>query len=194
MNELYPVFLKTRQLTLLVAGGGKVAHEKLTFLWKSSPGSRVRLVATRVSPQVRELIAAKGPLVEVFERPFAEPDLEGVDLVIAATNDRAANLLIRRHARERHLLVNVADTPDLCDFYLGSIVTKGDLKIAISTNGRSPTFARRFREMLEELLPASIPEMLVNLRTIRDALKGDFTHKVDRLNELTSILSAKGRE
>jgi precorrin-2 dehydrogenase / sirohydrochlorin ferrochelatase len=76
----------------------------------------------------------------------------------------------------------------LCDFYLGSIVTKGDLKIAISTNGKSPTFSKRFRMMLEEVLPDELPQVLNNLRTIRDNLKGDFNYKIKKLNEITENL------
>jgi siroheme synthase-like protein len=79
----------------------------------------------------------------------------------------------------------VADTPDLCDFYLGSIVKKGDLKIAISTNGKSPTLSKRMRQYLEEAIPDDIQELLDNLRLLRDQLKGDFEYKVKELNKVT---------
>jgi siroheme synthase-like protein len=191
VNELYPVFLKAHQLNILLVGGGPVAEEKLHFLLKSSPKARLRVVASSISEGVKELTKDKEATIRVSERPFREADLEETDLVIAATNDRNTNLHIRKLARRRHCLINVADTPELCDFYLGSIVTKGDLKIAISTNGKSPTFAKRFREVLEESLPDTIPEMLLNLREIRDRLKGDFRVKVDKLNEITAVLTSK---
>ena len=190
-NELYPVFLKADQLNILLVGGGNVAHEKLHFLLRSSPNARLRIVGTEVIAAVKELVKDKEDTIDLFEKPFQTGDLWDADLVIAATNDRATNLHIRQLARKRRILVNVADTPDLCDFYLGSIITKGDLKIAISTNGKSPTFAKRFREMMEEILPDTIPEMLENLRKIRDDLKGDFSHKVQKLNEITSVLAGK---
>jgi siroheme synthase-like protein len=91
-------------------------------------------------------------------------------------------------ARSRNIPVNVADTPDLCDFYLGSVVTKGQLKIGISTNGQSPTFAKRFRQVLEDVLPDETNDLVVNLRAIRDRLKGDFQYKVKKLNEYTAQL------
>jgi len=81
--------------------------------------------------------------------------------------------------------VNVADTPDLCDFYLGGIVTKGNLKIAISTNGKSPTAAKRLRQLLEEVLPEEIDDLLDNLNAYRDTLKGDSEYKVKAMNEIT---------
>lgn len=190
-NELYPVFLKLHQLNVLLVGGGAVACEKLHFMLKSSPQARLRIVAKEVSDEVYELIRGKEGSIDIFVKPFQPGDLWEADLVIAATNDRKVNERIRDLARAKHKLVNVADTPDLCDFYLGGIVTKGDLKIAISTNGKSPTFAKRFRQLLEETLPDSIPDMLVNLRKIRDNLKGDFRSKVDRLNEITSVLTEK---
>ena len=85
----------------------------------------------------------------------------------------------------------MADTPDLCDFYLGSIVRKGDLKIAISTNGRSPTLAKRLRETLQEALPDELDDVLQNLHTIRSGLKGDFSRKVRVMNRVTRTLARR---
>ena len=83
------------------------------------------------------------------------------------------------------MLINVADTPDLCDFYLGSVVTKGHLKIGISTNGKSPTMAKRLREYFEEAIPEDTSTLLERMHQIRDRLKGDFSEKVKALNEIT---------
>jgi len=88
-------------------------------------------------------------------------------------------------------LINVADTPELCDFYLGSIVTKGDLKIAISTNGKSPTLSKRIREFFEAILPENIDELILNLHDYRNTLKGNFEEKVNKLNEITSSFLKK---
>ncbi len=87
--------------------------------------------------------------------------------------------------------MNVADTPELCDFYLGSIVDKGNLKIAISTNGKSPTIAKRMKEQLNELIPDEIEGVIQNMHSIRQDLKGDFAEKVRQLDDLTKLLSAK---
>jgi len=88
-------------------------------------------------------------------------------------------------------LVNIADKPALCDFYLGSIVQKGDLKLAISTNGKSPTVAKRLKEVLNESLPAEIDTTLQQIAELRKTLSGDFTDKVKKLNEVTAVLVDK---
>jgi siroheme synthase-like protein len=125
------------------------------------------------------------PQVMLFERGFELADLDGRDLVICATDNRSLHEEIKEVCAERHLLCNVADTPELCDFYLGSIVQKGDLKIAISTNGKSPTLAKRIRGFLEDVIPEEIQEGLEGMEAVRKTLKGDFQEKIRVLNELT---------
>lgn len=189
-NRLFPVFLKLEQLNVLLVGGGKVGLEKLNALLQNAPSAEVTVVATSVSPGVTEL-AQQFTNVHIKERAFQETDLHNRDLVMVAVDNKATSAWIRSLAKEKKLLVNVADTPDLCDFYLGSIVQKGDLKIAISTNGKSPTIAKRMREQLNELIPEEIDSVLNNMQQIRQELKGDFTEKVKQLDELTKVLAAK---
>lgn len=186
-NDLYPIFLRPGQFRLLLVGAGYVGFEKLSFLMKSSPQAKVLVVAPEISADVRAL-AADAPGVELQQKVFEPADLNGIQWVIAGTALPEVNLEVYRAAKAANVLVNVADTPELCDFYLGSIVTKGDLKIAISTNGKSPTFAKRFREMLEEVLPESIHEILSKLAEIRAGLKGDFSQKIAKLDEITEVL------
>jgi siroheme synthase-like protein len=128
------------------------------------------------------------PQVILCERGFEISDLDGRDLVICATDNRELHVGIKQACTARHLLCNVADTPDLCDFYLGSIVQKGDLKIAISTNGKSPTLAKRIRAFLEDVIPEEIQEGLEGMEAVRKTLKGDFQAKIKALNELTKEL------
>ena len=188
-NELYPIFLKLHQLRLLIVGAGEVGYEKLSFILKSSPQAQVRMVAPWVSPAITELLTSlDSHHVEIIQKTFHENDLDWADLVIAATNIVELNHVVQQAAKTRHKLVNVADTPALCDFYLGSIVTKGFLKVAISTNGQSPTFAKRFRQLLEEILPDDTADLLNNLKAIRYRLGGDFAHKVQELNKITASL------
>jgi precorrin-2 dehydrogenase/sirohydrochlorin ferrochelatase len=187
MNHLYPIFLKVHELNILLVGGGFVATEKLEFLLKSSPLAQVTVVSREFRPEFLE-VAEKAENVTLIEDSYHEKYLGGKHLVIGATDDKAVNRQIRNEAMERFLLVNIADTPELCDFYLGSIVTKGNLKIAISTNGKSPTTAKRLRQLLEEVLPEEIDELLENLNTYRATLKGDFESKVKAMNEVTERL------
>src|SRR5688500_8280544 len=184
-NNLFPVFLKLESLDTLIVGGGNVGLEKLTALLKNSPGAKVSLVARTIQEPIKAL-AQEYENVRLFERNFKLWDLWNKDLVILATNSRNLHETIRKFARSKRLLINVADTPDLCDFYLGSVVTKGNLKIGVSTNGKSPTMSKRIREYLEEALPEETNELLDNMQKIRDQIKGDFNHKVKVLNEVTS--------
>lgn len=184
-NNLFPVFLKLEMLDTLIVGGGHVGLEKLSAVLKNSPNARVTLVARSIQEPIKEL-ARKHSLVKLEERNFKLWDLWDKDLVILATDNRQLHETIRKFAKTRRLLINVADTPDLCDFYLGSVVTKGNLKIGISTNGKSPTISKRIREYLDEALPENTNDLLDNMQRIREQIKGDFTHKVNVLNEITT--------
>lgn len=133
--------------------------------------------------------------VRYAAKAFEPEDVLQADIVIAATNIPEVNQAVHAAAKQYGKLVNVADTPHLCDFYLGSVVTRGPLKVAISTNGQSPTFAKRFRQWLEAELPhEETSELLQNLKIFRDQLKGDFQAKVLALNELTAGLLAGDKE
>lgn len=184
-NNLFPVFLKLEALDTLLVGGGNVGLEKLNALLKSSPAARVTVVAGAIRDEIKALATAHRT-VTLVERNFRDSDLEQMDLVILATDNPELHHRVRELARIRHTLVNVADTPHLCDLYLGSVVTRGNLKIGISTNGKSPTMAKRIREYFEESLPEDINDLLDNMHGIRQKMKGDFAEKVKMLNDLTA--------
>ena len=186
-NNLFPVFLKLEVLETLIVGGGPVGLEKLSAILKNSPHARVTLIARHIQQPIREL-AASHSTVTIEERNFKLWDLWGKDLVLLAANNRALHETILKFARNRHLLVNVADTPELCDFYMGSVVTKGNLKIGVSTNGKSPTISKRLREYLEEAIPEETDELLNNMNKIREQLKGDLSQKMRELNRITASI------
>lgn len=188
-NNLFPIFLKLEQLHVLVVGGGVVALEKLTALWKSSPKTRFTLVAPLINSEILAFQEEKE--LAIIQREFEEKDLENIDVVVVAVGDVTTSEAIRLIAKKHRLLVNVADKPELCDFYLGSIVTKGNLKIAISTNGKSPTFAKRLKEILNDNISDNVEDALDNLNKLRNHLEGDFQHKVNELNQITSTLIEK---
>jgi precorrin-2 dehydrogenase/sirohydrochlorin ferrochelatase len=182
-NELYPVFLKVSKLKVLIVGGGSVGLEKLGFLLKSSPGAQVAMVARTFLQEIEVLAEQHG--VELIQGSYHKSNLDGQQLVIAATDDLETNLRIHSDCKSANILINVADNPDYCDFYMGGIVTKGNLKLAISTNGKSPTAAKRLRQFFEEVLPEDMEELLANLNNYRKTIKGDFGEKVRKLNALT---------
>jgi len=185
-NNLYPVFLKVKALKVLIEGGGNVAEEKLTFLLKSSPDAQV----TMVSPMFREgtkALAEKGQ-VELIKDVYKKEYLKGKHIVVATTDVPEVNVEVWKDCRAEAKLVNVADNPPYCDFYMGGIVTKGNVKVAISTNGKSPTTAKRLRQFFEEVIPENIDDLVKNLNEYRKTIKGDFEEKVETLNEFTKGL------
>lgn len=189
-NDLFPVFLKLEQLRLLIVGGGKVGLEKLHAVIHNSPLTKITLVAIEISPEIKGL-ATQYNTITLHERPYESTDLDNCEIAIVAVNDRALSESIYAEARQKNKLLNVADTPELCDFYLSSIVKKGNLKIAISTNGKSPTIAKRLKETFSDALPDELDEVLDNMYRIRNRLNGNFEHKVKKLNALTRVLVQK---
>lgn len=189
-NPLFPVFLKLDQVNTLLVGAGNVGLEKLHALLANAPEARVTIVAPEIKEEVRRLVY-RHPGCRLEQRPFTETDLQEKELLILATDNRSLHEEIYTTAKEKGILINVADTPDLCDFYLGSIVQKGNLKIAISTNGKSPTAARRIKEVLQDALPGELDTVIDNLHQVRNKLNGNFQQKVKKLNDITRVLVEK---
>ena len=187
-NPLFPAFLKLENLRVLLVGGGNVGLEKLSAILRNSPETAVTVVSLTFLPELRE-VASRHPRIQLVGRGWQEADLDTADIVFAATDDPALHRAIVAAAHARRLLVNVADTPDLCDFYLSSVVVKGQLKVAISTNGKSPTVGKRLRAVLEETLPEELDEVLAQMTVIRNRLAGDFATKVKSLNAVTAELA-----
>ncbi len=173
---------------MLIVGVGEVGLEKLHFILESSPNASIIVLATWFSEEVSELIEQYPYSITIRTKAFEPEDIEDADLVMATTNFNDVNMQVYKAANERGKIINVADTPNLCDFYMGSIVTRGDLKIAISTNGKSPTFSKRFRQLLEDVFPSETNDLLEHLKIFRDQLKGNFEYKVKELNKLTKTL------
>jgi siroheme synthase-like protein len=189
-NHLFPVFLKLENLRLLIVGGGYVGMEKLEAVLSNSPATKITIVATQISDAIKE-VTTQYSNISLIEKPYHIDDLAGHDIIIAAINDPVVSKQVAEDAKSKKILVNAADKPELCDFYLSSVVKKGNLKIAISTNGKSPTIAKRVKEVLNDTLPDEIDDLLNNMQNIRNKMSGDFTEKVKQLNELTKTLSQK---
>jgi precorrin-2 dehydrogenase/sirohydrochlorin ferrochelatase len=188
-NNLYPIFLKTSNLNILIVGGGNVALEKLTFLLKSSPDANVEMVATIFRDETIAL--ANKFHIKLIVSEYDMRYLANKHMVIATTDNVSVNEQVYHDCRAKNILVNVADNPPYCDFYMGGIVTKGNVKVAISTNGKSPTTAKRLRQFFEDVIPDNIDDLVKNLNEFRKTIKGDFEEKVETLNEFTKGLVNK---
>ncbi len=189
-NNLFPIFLKLEQLRLLIVGGGAVGLEKLNAVIANAPATKIKLVAKSINENIK-VLAKKNNNIELTEKPYQVEDLNDIDLVIVAVNDPAISQLIQKDAKEKGTLINVADKPELCDFYLGAVVKKGNLKIAISTNGKSPTIAKRLKEIYADSLPDQVDDLLDNMHLIRNKLNGNFAERIIQLNKLTETLAVQ---
>ena len=147
--EMFPVFFKLEGRPCLVVGAGTIAAPKIASLLRAGG------VVTVVAPQARAEVAKQAVAGELVwhEREFTETDLDGMFLVVAATDLQAVNHRVAEAARERNVLCNSVDDPPDCDFFYPSVVRRGDLQIAISTAGKSPALARRLREEIDRMLP-----------------------------------------
>ena len=143
--SLLPIFVKLRDRLVVVVGGGAIAQGKIEGLLATD--ARVRVVAPQVTPAIAQWLA-QGK-VEWQAKTFAPADLEGAFLVIAATSAPGINEAVFSEADVRGSLCNAVDDIEHCHFYYGSVVQRGDLQIAISTNGKSPALAQRLRLLLE---------------------------------------------
>jgi siroheme synthase-like protein len=186
-NQLFPVFIKLNRLRTLLIGAGNIGFEKLNAIISNSQQADVTVVAENISPEIHELLK-RCPSLKIQQKSYDSDDLKHVDIVFVATNNPVLNEKIKADAHRKGLLVNIADKPALCDFYLGSIVQKGDLKIAISTNGKSPTIAKRLKQLLSDSLPEELDTTLENMSVLRQNLNGDFASKVKKLNQVTESL------
>ena len=189
-NNLFPIFLKLENLRLLIIGGGAVGFEKLNAVLQNSPTTSIKIVAIEISAAIKKLAIEYGN-IELIERGYSHSDICNADIIISAVNDPETSERIWLEAKRKGKLINAADKPDFCDFYLSSIVRKGNLKIAISTNGKSPTIAKRIKETLNETMPEEIDDVLNNMEKIRKSMNGNFSEKVNKLNDITKLLAAK---
>jgi uroporphyrin-III C-methyltransferase/precorrin-2 dehydrogenase/sirohydrochlorin ferrochelatase len=161
--SLLPIFLKLEGRQGLLVGAGTVALEKIGSLLKT--GLRLRVVAPEARAEVREL-AAEGKL-EWVQREFEAGDLDGNFIVIAATDVPEVNAAVYREAVARGIPCNSVDDIPNCDFFFGSVVSRGDLQIAISTAGESPALAQRLRREIDEQLPRDLGPWLAKLGELR---------------------------
>jgi len=161
--SMLPIFLKLDGRRCLLVGAGTVALEKVSTLLKT--GLQIQIIAPEARPEIVEL--ARAGKLEWIQRTFDPSDLEGNTLVIAATNVPQVNAAVYHSAVERGILANSVDDIPNCDFFFGSIVTRGSLQIAISTGGESPAVAQRLRHEIDEQLPEDLGPWLENLGALR---------------------------
>lgn len=186
MPSLFPMFMKLEDRRVLVVGAGKVGESKIAGLLAT--GALIKVVAQKASEVVVQW--ARAGLIELEERAFTTEDLADVFLAVVATSSPILNELIFTDAQSRGVLCNVVDVPEQCDFFYPAVVKRGDLQIAISTSGQSPSLAQRLREQLEEQFGAAYAEWVAELgATRREVLKSNLSPEQKR--ELLKSLASR---
>ena len=187
---LFPMFMKLEGRSCLVVGAGTIGEPKISSL--IAAGASTRVIALNATAAVAEW-AREGSIVWEA-RAFDFADLDGVFMVIAATNSRELNAAIFNEARQRNILCNVVDDPEYCDFYYPAVVRRGDLQLAISTNGQSPALAQRIRRELEVQFGPEYGEWLEQLGKIRQQLFASRMNPEERRQLLHELASSAAFE
>lgn len=183
--QFLPIFLNIRAQNCLVVGGGEVAYRKAVLLDRA--GARLRVVAPSISGELERLVVAGAGELRI--REFKESDLDGVFLVVAATDDEDVNSAVSVLAKGLGLPVNVVDKPDLCSFIVPSIVDRSPVVIAISSGGTSPILTRKLKEKIEILVPASYGRLALLLGAFRKRVKSVITDFKSRTRFWEALLS-----
>jgi len=190
MSSLFPMFMKLEGKHCLVVGAGRVGEPKILSLLET--GAHIRVVALEATAAVQEW--AQAGKITLESRAFAERDLDGTFLVVVATASRNLNGAIYREAQLRGVLCNVVDDPAYCDFYYGAVVRRGDLQIAISTNGQSPSLSQKLRQQLERQFGPGYARWVVELGETRKLVLASDLDPQRKRELLQSLASREALE
>ena len=190
MTSLFPMFMKLTGKPCLVVGAGKVGEPKIGGLLDT--GARIHVVTMEAGGAVREW--ARAGRIDLELRAFAVDDLDGKFLAVIATASQSLNERIYREAQRRGVLCNVVDVPGLCDFFYPAVVRCGDLQIAISTAGQSPSLAQNLRKQLERQFGEGYAEWVAQLGETRRLILASDIEKERKLELLHSLASREALE
>lgn len=190
MTELFPMFLKLEGRQILVVGAGQVGESKIAGLLET--GARIRVVALEATATVRDW--AQQGKIALDLRAFSADDLAGAFLAVVATSSRKLNERVYQEAQRRGVLCNVVDVPDLCDFFYPAIVHRGDLQIAVSTAGQSPSLAQKIRQQLEKQFGPAYAEWVAELGETRKLILASDLTRERKLELLHSLASREAVE
>jgi precorrin-2 dehydrogenase/sirohydrochlorin ferrochelatase len=172
----YPIFLELGDRRSVVIGGGSVAARKAQALLNA--GTRLVVVAERIDNMMT--VICQGKNAELIKSRYSKNYLAGAVLVIAATNNNQLNKQIYKDCQELEILCNVVDVPELCDFYVPAVVKRGDLQIAIGTEGRCPAYAGHIRKKLEKIFTEKHGQFLAELEQQRKRIIKEVEEPADR--------------
>ena len=186
----YPIFLELSGRRVVVVGGGAVAVRKAQALLAA--GARLVVVAERIDNMLTVLCRHKN--AELIKSRYSKDYLAGAVLAIAATNNHKLNRRIYKDCQELEVLCNVVDEPELCDFFVPAVVRRGDLQIAIGTEGHCPAYAGHIRKKLEKIFTEEHGQFLAELETIRKRIIEGVAEPTERKALLGELADDKSFE
>lgn len=186
----YPIFLELGGRRAVIIGGGAVAVRKAQALLAA--GVRLVVVAERVDDMLTTLCARHH--AKLVRSKYSKNYLAGAVLVIAATNNRKVNIQVYKDCQELEILCNVVDDPEFCDFFVPAVVKRGDLQIAISTEGNCPAYAGHLRKKLEKAFSEEHGEFLAELESLRKRIIKDIPDPANRKILLGQLVDDKSFE
>jgi precorrin-2 dehydrogenase/sirohydrochlorin ferrochelatase len=190
MNIYYPIFVNLKEEKVLVIGGGKVAERKVRSLLRCH--ARVVVASPTLTTGLRQIV--HNGRVTYRKKLFSPADLNGVRLVISATNDTAVNQKAVEESKKRGIFCNVVDIPDLCSFIVPSVIRRGDLTVAISTGGSSPALARKTREEIEQVVGPEFRVFLKILKKVRPLVQQEVPSANQRGRIYRELVNSRARE
>ncbi len=177
----FPFFTDVKKCHGVIVGGGRIASEKIERLLHFDANLTV------VAPSICDAIKKHEDQLDLIERAYESSDLDGADYVVAATNISSLNESVYTDAKNRHLLINVVDEPERCDFIFPAVLKRGKLVVGVSTSGAGPQAAVRLRKKIEETVPDNIEEILDILANERIKAKEEIKDESQRRKYLIDL-------
>lgn len=184
MPDWYPIFIKLKGKKVLVVGGGTVATRKVKKLINYHP--EITIVSPKITPELQRLISKHN--LKYSQRKYRKSDLKNKWIIFVATDDKDLNKQISQDAKQSGLLINVADDPNNCSFIVPSIITRGDLQIAISTSGISPLLTKTLRKKIENLFGNEYIALLKLIKKYRKVILDKFKDNKIKRKKLEELL------
>ena len=183
--KTFPINLQLNKFFIIIFGGGKVAEEKIKKLLPFNP--KILIISPTITDYLSDLVEKQK--ICYIDDEYNSAYLDNCKIVIAATNNKKVNEAIYRYAKEKNILVNVVDDPDLCDFIMPAVISSDNFSIGISTNGKAAGYSRQIKDELQEYMDKE-SKVVEIIQTIRSFLKKKTSNADERKEKLMDILKS----
>ena len=171
-NNLLPIFLKVKSQPCLIVGGGKIAYQKIKQLIVCE--ADITVVSKEYIDKIEQLY--KNDKIKLIKSRYYNKYINGYKLIISATSDNKVNKQVYSDAEKLGIPVNIVDEPELCSYYFGSVYSNGNLKVAVSTNGKSPSAGKQVRDLISKNMPGKIDSIIKRFSQLRKKLKSNMSY------------------